>query len=349
MHVKYELANDIGASKAGPMIQKYGRTFVDLYTRERKALTEVMRNPRHAEIMLDVTQSEKPESALIFYKQSFDRLGSLEAQQTDALILVHQLHPAKRPDEINKDALTVLGESAGRLAAFKAQTPEAVATLVDWVLQGQFSGTLLQRLARHGSASLLLSLPLSLGPDAMPALLAAASEDTLVQFVKDVGRPGTPMASSQAIALLREDGPGHLKAYAAPSGGGPHAVSARHTLLEEYGGKLPPDADSTVHWILANTSVDATAIHKSTIDNLRALGIPGGVIPRILAIPTAVMVASTGLVGPILAVIVFLGGTGLAVTRFVFRLRLPCSRRRLLPAEPVRPMIDVTGLPRRKP
>jgi hypothetical protein len=345
---KYELTSDIPPEKSGPMIQKYGQTFVDLYTQDRKAVTEVMRNPRHAEIMLDVTQSEKPVAALTFYKQNFDRLGSLEAQQTDALILIRQLHPGKRPDEINKDALTILGESAGRLATFKTQNPEAVATLVDWVLQGQLSSTLMQRLTRHGSAALLLSLPLYLGPDAMPALLAAASEDTLVQFVKDFSRPGTPLASSQAIALLREDGPGHLKAYAAPSGGGAHAVIARHTLLQEYGGKLPPDADSTVHWILANTSVDATAIHKSTIDNLRALGIPGGVIPRVLAIPTAVMVASTGLVGPILAVLVFLGGTGLAISRFVFRLPLPFSRRRPLPAEPVRPMIDVTGLPRRK-
>jgi hypothetical protein len=345
---KYELTSDITPEKAGPMIQQYGQTFVDLYTQDRKALTEVMRNPRHDKIILDVTQSEKPVAALTFYKQSFDRLGSLEAQQADALILVHQLHPGKRPGEINKDALTILGESAGQLAPFKTQTPESVATLVDWVLQGQLSGALMQRLTRHGSASLLLSLPLHLGPDAMPALLAAANEDTLVQFVKDFGRPGTPMASSQAIALLREDGPGHLRAYAASSGGGPHAVIARHTLLEEYGGKLPPDADSTVHWILANTSVDATSIHKSTIDNLRAMGIPGGIIPRILAIPTAVMVASTGLVGPILVFLVFLGGTGLAVTRFVFRLPLPFSRRRPLPAEPVRPIIDVTGLPRRK-
>jgi hypothetical protein len=308
-----------------------------------------MRNPRHAEIMLDVTQSEKPVTALTFYKQNFDRLGSLEAQQTDALILVRQMHPGKRPDEINKDALTILGESTGRLAAFKTQNPEAVATLVDWVLQGQLSGTLMQRLTRHGSAGLLLSLPLFLGPDAIPALLAAVNEDTLVQFVKDFTRPGTPMASSQALALLREDGPGHLKAYAAPSGGGAHAVIARHTLLQEYGGKLPPDADSTVHWILANTSIDATTIHKSTIDNLRALGIPGGAIPRILAIPTAMMVASTGLVGPILAVLVFLGGTALAVSRFVFRLPLPFLRRRPLSTEPARPMIDVTGLPRRKP
>jgi hypothetical protein len=346
---KYELTSDIPPEKSGPMIQKYGQTFVDLYTQDRKALTEVMRNPRHAEIVLDITQSEKPESALTFYKQNFDRLGSLEAQQTDALILIRQLHPGKRPGEINKDALTILGESAGRLAAFKTQNPEAVATLVDWVLQGQFSGTLMQRLIRHGNASLLLSLPLYLGPDVMPTLLAAANEDTLVQFMKDFSRPGTPMASSEALALLREDGPGHLKAYAAPSGGGPHAVIARHTLLQEYGGKLPPDADSAVHWILANTSVDATAIHKSTIDNLRALGIPGGVIPRILAIPTAIMVASTGLVGPILVFLVFLGGAGLAVSRFVFRLPLPFSRRRPLPAEPVRPMIDVTGFPRRKP
>jgi hypothetical protein len=132
-----------------------------------------------------------------------------------------------------------------------------------------------------------------------------------VQFVKDFGRPGTPIASSQAVALLHEDGPGHLRAYAAPSGGGPPCCHRQAYLARGVWRQAPPHADSTIHWILANTSVDATSIHKSTIDDLRALGIPGGIIPRILAIPTAVMVASTGLVGPILAVIVFLGARGL--------------------------------------
>jgi hypothetical protein len=59
-------------------------------------------------------------------------------------------------------------------------------------------------------------------------------------------------------------------------------------------------------------------------------------------------VVSTGLVGPILVFLVFLGGLGFAVSRFVFRLPWPLSRHRPLPAEPVRPMIDVTGLSRRE-
>ena len=91
---KYELTNDMGAEKASAMLQKHSQGFVDLYTRQRKALTDVMRNTRYDAIMLDVFHADNPEASLMFYKHSFDRMGTLDAYQTDALILTHQLHPA---------------------------------------------------------------------------------------------------------------------------------------------------------------------------------------------------------------------------------------------------------------
>ena len=41
---KYKLSNDIGAAKAGPMIQKYGQKFVDLSTQDREALTAALKS-----------------------------------------------------------------------------------------------------------------------------------------------------------------------------------------------------------------------------------------------------------------------------------------------------------------
>jgi hypothetical protein len=133
-HTKYEIINDIGEEKATALVQKHGEGLVDLYTSQRKALVDVTRNVRYAEIMLDVFHTDNPEASLMFYKHSLDRLGSLDAFQTDALILTHQLHPMKRADELNKDALTILGESVGYLAAIKQQAPDTAATVVDWVL-----------------------------------------------------------------------------------------------------------------------------------------------------------------------------------------------------------------------
>lgn len=342
---KYELTNDIGAEKASAMLQKHGQGFVDLYTRQRKALTDVMRNIRHAEIMLDVFHDGNPETSLMFYKRSFDRMGSLDAFQTDALILVHQLHPLKKPDEINKDALTILGPSVSRLAAIKLQVPDTAATVVDWVLQGQMSGTLMQRLAAHGDAATLLSLPVYLGPDTVTQALAVANEKSLVQFIADFTAPGAKLINSQALLYLREDAAGHLKSYVTTPGGGRNAVLARHTLLQEYGGTLSPDTDQRLHWILARTSIDPRSIHKSTIENLRALGIPGSAIPVFIAIPMAGLVASTGLVGPLFLLLIFLAGTGLLVKRFIFRIPISLPRRRRhLPASPIERAIPVRPL-----
>jgi hypothetical protein len=339
--VKYELVSDIGAQKAGAMLQAHGKAFVDLYSRERRAVTDMMRNPRYAEIMQDVLNDDRPTVA--FYKQSLDRLGSLDAQQTDALILIHQLHPTKKADEINKDALTIIGASVSRLAAIKTQNPQAAAITVDWVLSGQMSGTLLNRLAAHGHAATLLSLPLYLGPDTVTQMLGVADEATILKFLADFTAPGESHA--RAIAYLREDAAGHLKSYTTSPGGGPKAVLARHTLLQEYGGTLPAEADRTLHWLLAHTSVEHNRIHKSTIENLHAMGIPGGIIPIFVAIPTARMVAATGLLGPAVIVLVLLSIGGLAIARVVFRVALPFPRRRRRIAE--RPMINVTQLSRR--
>jgi hypothetical protein len=339
--VKYELVSDLGTQKAGAMLQAHGQAFVDLYSRERRAVTDVMRNTRYAEIMADVFNDDRPTVA--FYKQSLDRLGSLDAQQTQALILIHQLHPTKKAEEINKDALTIIGASASRLAAIKTQNPQAAAATVDWVLHGQMSGTLLNRLTAHGHAATLLSLPLYLGPDTVTQMLGVADEATILKFLADFTPPGESHA--RAMAYLREDAAGHLKSYSAPTGGGPKAVLARHTLLQEYGGTLPAEADRTLHWLLAHTSVEHDQIHKSTIANLHAMGIPGGIIPIFVAIPTARMVAATGLLGPVAIVLVLLSAGGIAIARVAFRVALPFPLRRRRIEE--RPMINVTQLSRR--
>jgi hypothetical protein len=338
---KYELVSDIGAQKAGTMLQAHGQAFVDLYKRERRAVTDVMRNPLYAEIMLDVLSESRPTVA--FYKQSLDRLGSLDAQQTRALILIHQLHPTKNADEINKDALTIIGASASKLAAIKTQNPQAAAATIDWVLHGQMSGTLLNRLAAHGHAATLLSLPLYLGSDTVTQMLAVTDETTILKFLADFTAPGE--SNARVMACLREDAEGHLRSYAASPGGGPKAVLARHTLLQEYGGTMPAEADRTLHWLLAHTSVEHDQIHKSTIENLHAMGIPGGVVPIFVAIPTARMVAATGLLGPMVIALVLLSIGGLAIARVAFRVALPFPLRRRRIAE--RPMINVTQLSRR--
>ena len=339
--IKYELVSDIGAQKAGTILQAHGQAFVDLYKRERRAVTDVMRNPLYAEIMVDVLSDDRPSVA--FYKQSLERLGSIDAQQTRALIIIHRLHPTKTADEINKDALTIIGASASRLAAIKTQNPQAAAITVDWVLNGQMSGTLLNRLTAHGHAATLLSLPLYLGPDTVTRMLGVTDEATILKFLADFTAPGE--SNARAMAYLHEDAAGHLKSYATSPGGGPRTVLARHTLLQEYGGTLPVEADRTLHWLLTHTSVAHDRIHKSTIENLDAMGIPGGIIPIFVAIPTARMVAGTGLLGPVIIALVLLSVGGLAIARVAFRVALPFPLRRRRIAE--RPMINVTQLSKR--
>jgi hypothetical protein len=337
--LKYELVSDLGVERASAMLQKHGQDFVGLYSRQPKSVSQIMQNERYPDIIADILHDHDPNAALLFYKRSLDRFGTLTPAQADALTLVRQLHPTMRPDNFNKDALTILGANAPQLAAIKRQAPQIAATTVEWVLRGQMSATFMKRLVSHSDAVLLLSLPIQLGPDAASDLLSAATEDQVVEFIKAFSTVGGALPNTPAVELLREDGPGHLKAYRE---GGRRTVTVRHALLKEYGGKLPEEADRTLQWLMAYTS--ANTVHKSTIDNLRTIGVPGG-LPNILAIPAASMVMATGLTGPILIVLVFLGGTTLAVTRFVFRVPLPFPLRRRRIAE--RPMINITQLSKR--
>ena len=145
-----------------------------------------------------------------------------------------------------------------------------------------------------------------------------------------------------ASSSLREDAAGHLKSYVKT---GTKAVLARHVLLQEYGGTLPAEADRTLHWLLAHTSVEHDQIRKSTIESLHAMGIPGGIVPIFVAIPAARMVAATGLLGPMVIALVLLSIGGLAIARVAFRLALPFPLRRRRIAE--RPMVNVTQLSKR--
>ena len=145
------------------------------------------------------------------------------------------------------------------------------------------------------------------------------------------------------MAYLREDAAGHLKSYATTPGGGPKAVLVRHALLQEYGGTLPAEADRTLHWLLARTSVEHDQINKSTIENLHAMGIPGGVIPacRHSYGPHG---GGDRVARPVAIVLVLLSAGGLAVARVAFRVALPFPLRRRRIEE--RPMINVTPLPK---
>ena len=338
--LKYELVHDIGVQKAGALLQAHGPAFVDLYRRERLGVTAIMRNPRYAEIMMDVFSTEQPSVA--FYKQGLDRFGSLDAPQTDALILIHTLHPTKKADEINKDALTVIGPFTSRLAAIKTQNPQAAATTVDWVLNGQMSGTLMSKLVAHAHAATLLALPLSLGPDIVTRMLGVVDETIILKFLSDFTAPGE--SNARVMALLREDATGHLTSYSTSPGGGPKAVLARHTLLQEYGGTIPATTDRTLHWLLAHTPLEYDHIHKTTIENLHALGIPDGRMPLFIAIPAARLVSMTGLLGPIVIIVALIGIGGLALARGAFWVALPFPLRRRRIEE--RPVLNVTHVPK---
>ena len=245
----------------------------------------------------------------------------------DALILIRQLHPTKRADDLTKVALTVLGEVVDRLQAVKQQTPAEAATIIEWVVHGQISGTTLQRLASHSQAAVLFALPIHLGPDLFTQALQAADETTLLQFVRDFTSPGVPLPQSQAVMLLREDGPGHLRMYR--STGGPRAVQARHQLFHEYSGRLTPETENTLRWLVTYTNLNPQSLNRSSIDNLQTLGIAHW--PHLLALPTASMVVSTGMTGP-LAIIVIMVLLPLGLIWFrVVRFTLP-KRGRHLPA-----------------
>ena len=194
-----------------------------------------MPHPRFRQVVLDIVQSHDPNAGLLFYKHSLDRFGGLDPKQMDALILIRQLLPTKWPDDLTKVALTILGDVVDRLQAVKQQTPAEAATIIEWVLHGQISSTTLQRLAAHSQAAVLFALPIHLGPDLFTQALQAADETTLLQFVRDFTSPGIPLPQSQAVLLLREDGPGYLRMYR--STGGPRAVQARHRLFHEYNGE----------------------------------------------------------------------------------------------------------------
>jgi hypothetical protein len=328
--LKYALTSDIEATRAMEMIQMHGRAFIDLYARQPKALAQIMQHPRFRQLVLDIVQSPDPTAGLLFYKHSLDRFSALNPQQMDALVLIRQLHPTKRPDDLTKVALTVLGEVVDRLQAVKQQTPAEAATIIDWVVHGQMSGTTLQRLASHSQAAVLFALPIHLGPDLFTQALQAADETTVLQFVRDFTSPGVALPQSQAVVLLREDGPGHLRMYR--STGGPRAVQARHQLFYAYGGRLTPETENTLRWLVTYTSVDPQAISKSTIDYLQTLGIAHW--PHLLALPATQLVVSTGLMLPLTLMVVLVGlPLGLVWFRVV-RLILPKRRRELPPRTP---------------
>jgi hypothetical protein len=342
---KYDLTSDIPADRALPMVKAHGKAFMDLYLRLPDAVKAVMQNERYARIALDVFRH--PESGgdvLLFYKEALDRFGNLDANASDALILVRQLHPTKRAEDYHKDTLITMGAVYDRMAAIAQQDPQLAATVVEWVMQGQMSASLMKKLASQSDAALLFSLPVQLGVEPFMQIMKASNEDTLLRFVRDFTAGGGRLDQSQAMMFLREDGPGHLSLYI-QTGRNPRAVLARHTLLQEYGGRFAPEVEDTLRWLVRYTSVEP---HRGTIESLQTIGIPGR-WPDAMARPMASMVSSLGLI-PSFMVLAIAAGAVLLIPVGVFRfrlLRLPFIRRRKAVARRAdRDMIEVTPVHR---
>jgi hypothetical protein len=341
---KYELTSDIPADRALPMIKAHGKAFMDLYQRHPEALKTVMQNERYARIAQDVFRHPDSSGVLLFYKEALDRFGNLDANASDALILLRQLHPTKRAEDYHKDTLVTMGAVHDRMAAIAQQDPQLAATAVEWVMQGQLSASLMKKLAAQSDAALLFSLPVQLGVEPFMQIMKASNEDTLLRFVRDFTAGGGRLDQSQAVMLLREDGPGHLSLYM-QTGRNPRAVLARHTLLQEYGGRFRPEVEDTLRWLVLYTSVEP---HRGTIESLQTIGIPGR-WPDAMARPMASMVSSMGLI-PSFMVLAIGAGAVLLIPIGLFRfrlLRLPFGRRRkALAHRSDRDMIDVTPVHR---
>ena len=63
---------------------------------------------------------------------------------TDALILLRQLHPTKHAEDFHKDTLVTMSTVYDRMAAVAQQDPQLAATVVEWVMQGQMSASLMK-------------------------------------------------------------------------------------------------------------------------------------------------------------------------------------------------------------
>ena len=131
--------------------------------------------------------------------------------------------------------------------------------------------------------------------------------------------------------LLREDGPGHLSLYT-QTGRNPRAVLARHTLLQEYGGRFTPEVEDTLRWLVRYTSVEP---HRGTIESLQAIGIPGR-WPDAMARPMASMVSSMGLI-PSFMVLAIGAGVVLLIPVGLFGSACVC------PSAAVKPWLTVTA------
>jgi hypothetical protein len=122
-------------------------------------------------------------------------------------------------------------------------------------------------------------------------------------------------------------------------------VLARHTLLQEYGGRFRPEVEDTLRWLVLYTSVEP---HRGTIESLQTIGIPGR-WPDAMARPMASLVSSMGLI-PFFMVLAIGAGIVLLIPVGLFRfrlLRLPFRhRRKVLAHRSDRDMIDVTPVHR---
>jgi hypothetical protein len=334
--LKYQLASSLDAARAAALIERHGLPFAELFARHSRPVVQITDNPRYQDILDHVLQSGAPAAELLFYKYSLDRFGALDKAQTDALVLIRQLHPTKRAEDLDKGVLTLLGPAADRLALLARYHPAVAATVVDWTLRRRMDASLLERLAGRADMEVLFRLLTELGPERFAKALAAVDEDTLLRFIDDISPSRGNL--DKVVALLRDSPQGYLKAYTHPDAGGARAVRVRHALArEQEGHPLSAAMEQTMLWLLARTGFDERHIRRATLADLRVAGIPD-ILPDFLALPLARVIVHVGLTPPFLALLLMIALPLLLLWGRFFRFSLPQWR-------PTRPRGRVIHVP----
>jgi F0F1-type ATP synthase membrane subunit b/b' len=276
------------------LVRRHGRAFVALFRahpHETAAVASMTDAPR---AFAHIVASADPEAELLLLSQAIDRLGALDGPQTAALILARRLAPAAPVGRLGADGLVRLAAVAGPLEAAAASRPAEAARLTEQVLDGSLPPPLLLRLLGRTGTPALLDLLDAIGSRRLEALLGIAPVDDIQRYLASV---------PEAPRLLLADGPGSLRFFDLPTGGGLRAVLARERVRQGAGGSLEAPAEASLHWLLARTDLPAESMDLGLVRNLSAFGIPGPLWPDGLAVPLAGIVARTGLIAPLLGLL----------------------------------------------
>jgi hypothetical protein len=257
----------------------------------------------------------RPADELLAFRRAVERLGALDTSQTAALAFARAAFPELPVERIPADGLARVAAALGALEGLAAGRPMAVRPIVGWLLDGALPPGLLARIAHRPDSPALAEALAALGPTRFEALLGVAGVRGLGAYLAEV--PG-------AVEILRADGPSSLRFHQRADSGGPRAVLARERVRREAGGRVDPAAEGALLWLLARTDLPAESIGLGLVRDLQALGIPGVLWPDAVAVPTAGLLARSGLAVPLGLLLLFAAAPLLAWWARLF----PRRRRR---------------------